>query len=207
MMLMCLFLSGIIYLQLNAGKNAIVDAGHFETSAREVRSLPSAIAYDPPEYALFRQANERPLFSPDRRPSAVPPSNVVTTAPTTPKLGFELVGVLISDKERLALIKQEGVAELRRIGMGLSLNGWQVEAIETDYVILRDGAEVRKVSLREDRPSLQNMRTDRRRDPDDDEIFEEEDDEDGVFLEPTSDRYDRLGYPRESDAVARAPRN
>ena len=87
----------------------------------------------------------------------------VQAAPQQQAFGFELVGVLISSEERLALIRQDGVTELQRVSLGRSLNGWQIEKIEADHVVFRAGETVRQVDLRDDRPPVQETPRERRR--------------------------------------------
>ena len=82
--------------------------------------------------------------------------------PTVTSLGFELVGVLISADERMALVRQDGVTDLQRVAIGRSLNGWRIDQIEPDHVVFSAGETVRRVELRADEPPKVETARDRR---------------------------------------------
>jgi hypothetical protein len=163
-LLVCLFLGGLIYLELEAADQAGESVVTMTAATPlERAALPAQVAYDAPDFAEFAEAMERPLFAPSRRPPSEIVPVTVEAAPQQQAFGFELVGVLISPDERLALIRQDGLTDLHRVGLGRSLNGWQIEQIEPDHVVFRAGETVRQVNLRDDRPPVQETPRERRR--------------------------------------------
>ncbi len=207
-LLVCVFLGGMIYLELEAGDRADAPAPAIaETAAPERRMLPAEIAYEPPVFAEFSEALERPLFAPSRRPPTVAAPTIVESAPQQQAFGFELVGVAISPEERFALIRQDGVADLQRVSLGRSLNGWQIEQIEADHVIFRAGETVRQINLRDDQPQVRETPRERRRRERQEQRErrnQEVDDEPRDPSEPARVEGERLGRVEVGRAVARS---
>jgi general secretion pathway protein N len=80
----------------------------------------------------FREIAERPLFAPDRRPSA-------TARPAAAPLGLRLEGIIAIGGVKRAIIKQAD-GRSARVGEGDTLGEWTVRRIESDRVVL-GGAE------------------------------------------------------------------
>lgn len=85
----------------------------------------------------IKAAAERPLFSPNRRPSSVAgtsdgPANV-------PPPALSLAGVVISGGERFALVQAGNPPRLVRLAVGEQILGWTVHAIAADRIVLRVG--------------------------------------------------------------------
>ena len=110
---------------------------------------PRGLAPMPP-IETFDEVVERPLFFRSRRPpdpDAAPPPE----APPAPKADFVLTGLVISGKERLALLRPAGSKTVARVHQGEEIEGWRVEAIHADRVVLKRGETVQEIRL-EDRP-------------------------------------------------------
>lgn len=164
--LICAFLGAAVYLQLNADimpNQGVQQPPSERVSLAERPSLPPPPTYDPPGYEAFADAAARPIFAPTRRPPSNAPVSLVEPVPPAVTFGFELVGVLISGDERLALVRQDGVTVLQHVAIGRSLNGWQVDQIEPDHVIFSSGETIRRVELREDEPPKTETARERRR--------------------------------------------
>ncbi len=103
-----------------------------------------------PPIETFDEVVERPLFFRSRRPpdpDAAPPPE----AALPPKADFVLTGLVISGKERLALLRPAGSKTVERVHQGAEIEGWRVEAIHADRVVLKRGETVQEIRL-EDRP-------------------------------------------------------
>ena len=111
----------------------------------------------PPPLQNFSEIIARPLFAPDRRPQRVSPGGqeTVAKAPTTPIPGapvsnqFQVMGIVISEDEKAALIKPVGQkGEILRVREGQLVSGWKITSITPEAVnILQDGRnEVIKLS-------------------------------------------------------------
>ena len=86
----------------------------------------------------FKETLDRPLFHASRRPA---PKQAVAAAaapaPDAPKL--KLVGVVIEPEGRSALIRVAGAAGPIEVYVGERIDGWRLEAIQTDRIILKSG--------------------------------------------------------------------
>ncbi len=162
---LCLILGGVIYLELSFGP-----------SHRAASPIP--IAPGPPEPAVllvadpgfamkppddFSEIAQRPLFIPSRRP--LPPD----TEPPRPSPGprkakrhrFTLKGVVIVADERMAVLQRRRSRTVLRVVEGQQIDGWLVEAIMPDRVVLRQGEMTEVVALRDifNAPSRAKVRT------------------------------------------------
>lgn len=159
----CLILGGVIYLELSFGPS---------------HPAASPIAPDPPEPAVllaadpgftmkplddFSEIARRPLFIPSRRP--LPPD----TEPPPPgprkaeRHRFTLKGVVIVGDERMAVVvnRRGRSRTVLRVVEGQQIDGWLVEAIMPDRVVLRQGETREEVALRDilKAPSRAKVRT------------------------------------------------
>lgn len=148
---LCLILGGVIYLELSFGPS---------------HPAASPIAPGPPEPAVlpvadpgftmkplddFSEIAQRPLFIPSRRP--LPPD----TEPPRPgprkaeRHRFTLKGVVIVGDERMAVlvIQRRRSRTVLRVVEGQQIDGWLVEAIMPDRVVLRQGETREEVALRD----------------------------------------------------------
>ena len=101
----------------------------------------------PPE-RQFDEISDRPLFFPSRRP-------FILLAPQAspaddPAANIELIGVLLTDHQRAALVQPEGQPAARWVHEQQTIAGWLVEEITIDRVRVRDGDHVKVVKLRAD---------------------------------------------------------
>jgi len=104
----------------------------------------------------FSQTLERPLFTADRRPpvrAAPAPARAPASAPPdpapAPEIGpFILSAIVIVDDEREVLLSDPREGRLTRRREGETVDGWTLEEIREDAVILRYGDQTRDVLLR-----------------------------------------------------------
>jgi general secretion pathway protein N len=162
-LLVCSLLAAMVYLELESAPRlaaAVAPGG----DSMDVAPLPPAVAYEPPPASTFDGVLARPLFSPSRRPPDDAPALAVEAAPVLAAFELELVGVLINGEERVALVRQPGVAVLLRLAPGAVAAGWTVESIEPDRVLFRSGTRLEEAQLRDDAtppPEAQPSREDR----------------------------------------------
>ena len=119
------------------------------TIQREITALPStqaaapvtAPAADPvapaapasvgvPDRASLVVIIERPVFSESRRPSGADEG-------PAPTLDFTLVGVVIADRERSAIVQPPHGGAVRRLAEGEEVGGWIVVDIAPDHIVVR----------------------------------------------------------------------
>jgi hypothetical protein len=102
-----------------------------------------------PEFALpdlasgFTELNSRPVFSQSRR-YPPPPSQ---TASAMKKGQFVLVGVMITPKEKAALLRDTQTQKTQTVVMGAGVRGMTLGDVSVDRVILRLGDESEELPL------------------------------------------------------------
>ena len=91
-----------------------------------------------PPIDKFSEIISRPLFAPSRRPP--PPKTESNPALEVSKPeSFDLIGVIISADERMALLQTLGTGEVMRAVEGETVGGWKVQAINPTEVELKRG--------------------------------------------------------------------
>jgi hypothetical protein len=96
----------------------------------------------PPE-ASFAVVVDRPVFSPSRR--AVQGAAAMSAPGTSGDL--KLVGVIIHDDERIALVKLHNGDQLESLRQGDNLAGWSAVSIAPDRVLFRHGGVEEEIIL------------------------------------------------------------
>lgn len=110
---------------------------------------PSSAVFVPSPIAAFDAINERPIFSPDRKPIA-PAAAATAGAATTPP-PVSLVGVILDGKISMALIKSAASPLETAFAVGETIDGWQVTEIDSGKVVLRSGAATDEIKLEANR--------------------------------------------------------
>lgn len=104
----------------------------------------------------FAQLVTRPPFSPSRRPprakpapapAAQKPEPVAHPLVTEPQV--TLVGILINAGKSIAMVRKPGAEELLRLAKGEQLDGWQVEGVLPDRLVLSHGGKLLELELTE----------------------------------------------------------
>ncbi len=81
---------------------------------------------------------ERPLFARTRRPAEEEPTTSAPSARTNLP-NFILKGIVISPDEKYILLLKSSSSETVRLTEGQGIDGWRVEKILSDRVILKSG--------------------------------------------------------------------
>lgn len=94
---------------------------------------------------------ERPLFSPSRRPVEVPAMpDVAEEVPMIAPLNAALIGVITSSEgDGLALIKMNGQNDVARLRIGETIEGWQLDKIESHAVTFTNGDQATTLTFPE----------------------------------------------------------
>jgi general secretion pathway protein N len=164
-LLLCTGLGGMVALQLTSSLPLAPEV----TAALPAAPLPDlateGAAFEPPPSSAFGEIAERPLFSASRRPF-VPETKAEELAAPDEQVSIELVGTLLTEEGRAALLQPEGQAA-RWLRRGEKIAGWQVETIQRDRITLRLDDEARTLQLRADLvpPPQPVERAERRRSP------------------------------------------
>jgi len=104
----------------------------------------------------FSEISARPIFIPTRRPIPPPaaPSVAVTPAPPPlpppappPQINVTLVGIMIGDAGRFALVRAAGSQTVTTLAQGEEISGWRVFLILPDRIVLRVGTTETEVAF------------------------------------------------------------
>ncbi len=155
----------ILCLALGAVLAAEVHFGVVDTSPVPPRvpvpppDLDAAATPEPapvPPLATLTETVDRPLFSPERRPSLETPEVVmaapVASAREEPPPSLVLTAVVLEPGRRLALFRRGvGDTALRALE-GERVEGWTVQSVREDGVTLERDGRVHEIDLRTFRP-------------------------------------------------------
>lgn len=112
-------------------------------------SLDAGLAPVPsPPANTFARINDRPIFSPTRKP--VMPAPKAGEAPLSPP-DASLIGIIIDGQNRLALVRTPASPLEQSVTIGATLGQWTVTAIETDHITLKAGLTETDIRLNANR--------------------------------------------------------
>lgn len=131
--LACVTLAGVIYAELDpAAIEPSASAALLRPATGQSTAPASAPSFAMPPLRNYIEVTARPLFSQSRRP---PPE--VPRDPPVQTSSFTLVGIVLSDRGRHALIDHGQPPRLDRVTEGQELDGWLIESILPDKVVVR----------------------------------------------------------------------
>lgn len=93
----------------------------------------------------YTEVAERPLFVPTRRLSPPLPPEAQSTMH---KGQYTLTGVILAKGKNIALLREVANGKMVRAEQGSELNGMQVERLEAEKIILKQGGEREEVLLK-----------------------------------------------------------
>jgi hypothetical protein len=102
--------------------------------------------FEAPSKAAFAEVDDRSLFNPARvrvNSTSIAGATNATTLPSD----ISLVGVILDGEKKLALIKSPQAPLAVGLGVGSSIEGWQVTRVEPDRVALRAGGPEQELKL------------------------------------------------------------
>jgi hypothetical protein len=142
---LCLGLSAVVVAELvgpAAGPAAPSQAG-----AADIEVPPDRVAAAPNADHLTAQILDRPLFTPGRRPPEAVADSEPEEEAKPPQLQGRLAGVVIHGEDGEALFARQGQKPVT-VTEGDEIDGWTVDAIEADRVLLSSefGSKVLELS-------------------------------------------------------------
>jgi hypothetical protein len=160
--MLCAGLGATVVFELTGGLSLAPEVTAAPPPASQVDWTREPIEFEPPSRAELEEIAARPLFSPSRRPfvaveEEAPPAPVESLPPV------ELIGVLMTEQQRGALMQAAGEGEASWVREGNKIQGWDVEKIEDSRVQLRAGDRLETVELRPDTAVPAKPRPERRR--------------------------------------------
>lgn len=130
---LCGGLAAIVFFELEP---PLADPGARAATRPQQKPAPAATSeprFTMPPLRDFGEVLARPVFSETRRP---PAPDAAGSGATTP---FALLGVVLSAKERHALLEHGQPPHTDRVVEGQEVDGWTLEAVQLDRVVLRRG--------------------------------------------------------------------
>ncbi len=128
------------------------------TASQKPPDLPVVTPVAPfrlPVASTYNEISSRPLFVANRRPEPPPPEEPAPEKPPAgPEKKFLLLGVMISPNLTTALLRpEEPNAKTVRIKPGETVDGWLLEKVLPNQVVIRQGQVSRELNLvRQKRP-------------------------------------------------------
>ena len=151
---LCLLCAGLGYFLYQQTLQPAERVQRLEASASAqagaVRQEPAQKMAPMPARSQFSQFIERPPFSATRRPPQ-PRRTAVVAKPQPqpmPKPRIVLVGTFVNSVSGVAVIQWLGTDKQLRLSLGESLDGWTLESIQRDRILLRSKSETFEVLLR-----------------------------------------------------------
>jgi hypothetical protein len=115
--------------------------------APDAVTIPPLQPFEPLPLLRYAEIVERPVFIDARRPEE--DESAASSAPP-PDLNrpLNLIGVVLVPNAAAALLRpEEPNAKVLRVPQGGMVDGWRVEAVQADKVVLRKNGEVRELAL------------------------------------------------------------
>jgi hypothetical protein len=143
---LCVALSVVIYSELVAPDSPAVP--QVAPKAQTVMPPPPSIKTLPPIDA-YAEVSQRPLFSPTRQPA--PPQATPDTAGNVN--GFFVTAIVLDGNQRVATIQHGRPPALARVVEGQTVEGWIVQSIQAEGVVLQRGGMAQELKLKDRPPS------------------------------------------------------
>jgi len=110
-------------------------------------TIPPPNPFEPQPLIRYAEIVERPVFIDARRPEEDEPT-APPAPPPEPDQPLDLIGVLRIPGAAVALLRPtEPNAKVLRVAQGEMVEGWRLQSVGTDRVVLRKNGEVRELAL------------------------------------------------------------
>ncbi len=143
----CAVLGGILLME---NRNLNQGSPENPTVAAKPRIKPTANNnFTAAGFATYREITERPLFISGRRPPPKPKPQPKAPVKLTP-LRLSLEGVVISAKEKFAVVVDQTTNEVLHMDPGMQHQGWELVSIAESAVKFERAGQVQELVLVED---------------------------------------------------------
>jgi general secretion pathway protein N len=121
-----------------------MDNVELQTSERQRLAKPPMTSYS--------EILERPVFRPSRRPTVATDAGSAEVAPLSSIKDFDnseirLVGIIIVDENRFALLQAAGTQLTQRVQVGDVVDGWRITRLTPSTAAMEHGADARTLQL------------------------------------------------------------
>ena len=145
MVAVCVLLGWAIQREIKAMPSTQAAAPTAAPAADPIAPAASA-SVEVPDRDSLAVIVERPVFSESRRPSSSDEGPILT-------LDHTLVGVVISDRDRSAIVQPSHGGAVQRLAEGEEVGGWTVINIAPDHIVVRHDTTEAKMPLDYDAPA------------------------------------------------------
>jgi len=142
----CALLGSTVYGELTAPP--IAPAAALQPLTTPAAAAPNAPFAMPP-LETYAEVTARPLFFPTRRPAPIQ----AATVDRVDAQSLVLVGVILAESGKAALIARANLPGARRVALGEEIEGWVLAEIDADRVVLRSGTTEAVLPLKDRRPN------------------------------------------------------
>jgi hypothetical protein len=146
--LLCVALLGVIELELSGGADELQPTALAGPPPSQIKP----VSLEPPSFTMagiasYREVLERPVFLRSRRPAPEErPGNVGQLS------SLLLVGLIIAPEGHRALVQFGEPPRLQRVVVGQAIEGWSIESILADRIIVRHGDTEEEIKLKQKAP-------------------------------------------------------
>ncbi|MCG7900496.1 MAG: hypothetical protein JAY99_19070 [Candidatus Thiodiazotropha lotti] len=112
-------------VEVNASENLPASSASNQTAKKA-----SLTRFNPPSVTVYQEIMDRPLFREGRVPPAEPEKEVSKPVARQTPLKLRLEGVVITPKNRVAVIRDLNTNRLLRVAQGMSQNDWKLESVD-----------------------------------------------------------------------------
>lgn len=175
--LLCLVLGYAVYRALETADYG----GSTEVALSRSEKLPALTPqsrFAMPPITTYSETVKRPLFSPSRQPPEQTTEIPVPKPVPNQDIKARLAGIIITPESRFALLQKPQETEAIRVSEGQNFEGWVVESIQPDRIVLSRGESSQVVMIEDEiqkappatrrkprRPRRSRARTPRQRTP------------------------------------------
>ena len=152
----CAGLGYVVYLEMEQPVPSLPPVSTPTEVTEHVATPAQKTVFRMPSKTAFNQLAMRPPFSPTRRPPRPKPPEPVVQQPqpaaparkwTEPQI--TLVGILINPQNSFAMVRKPDAVELLRVTKGENLDGWRVESVLPDRLLLSHQGTILEFELSE----------------------------------------------------------
>ena len=165
LLLLCAGLGAAAYDQVTRPAPALPAVEPVTPSPERLEATRASQPFRMPPKAQFVEFVERPPFSPSRKPPKETPESVQEAAKPARDLRLTLVGVVISSDKSIAVLSRRGASEMQRVSRGEKIEGWLLEGVMPDRVVLSQGKEIVELELKDARSKRRPSQSSRRKRP------------------------------------------
>ncbi|MEJ2618953.1 MAG: type II secretion system protein N [Candidatus Thiodiazotropha sp.] len=133
--------SGIfVYQWQNPTEVEVTDKPQAKANQKQTTKIASLSRFTPASISAYQEITDRPLFREGRIPPEEPEKDTTKPVARLTPLKLKLEGVVITPKNRVAVIRDLSSNRLLRVAQGMSQDDWKLESVDqTSATVVRRG--------------------------------------------------------------------